>query len=53
MNKSVIWIGATIGGTIGSVIGSMVDHSPLGLWGIMLGGVGGIAGIWAAYKIQQ
>ena len=53
MNKSVIYIGATIGGTLGSVAGGMIDHSAFGLWGIMLGGVGGILGIWAAYKIQQ
>ena len=53
MNKSVIWIGATVGGAIGSVVGSRIDHSPLGLFGIVLGGVGGLVGIYIAYKIQQ
>ena len=53
MNKSLVYIGAGIGGTIGGFIGSAIDHSLLGLWGIILSGVGGILGIWAAYKIQQ
>lgn len=53
MSKSVIYIGATVGGTVGSLVGGMIDHSAFGLWGIMLGGIGGIAGIYLAYKIQQ
>jgi hypothetical protein len=53
MNKTVIYIGATVGGLAGGWIGSLFDHSLLGLWGILLGMVGGIAGIWAAVKLQQ
>lgn len=53
MNKTIIYIGATIGGALGGWIGSAIDHSLLGLWGIILSGVGGIAGIYIAYKIQQ
>ena len=54
MSKSIIYIGATIGGALGSVLGAWMDHGNyLGLWGILLGLVGGIAGIWAAFKLQQ
>ena len=54
MNKSVIYIGATIGGAGGGFLGGIFDHGNMfGLWGIMLSLVGGIAGIYAAYKIQQ
>lgn len=54
MNKSVIYIGATVGGLVGGWLGSMLDHGNLlGLWGIVFGAVGGLAGIYAAYKIQQ
>lgn len=53
MSKKVIYIGATIGGAVGSLLGSLLDNGNfLGLWGIILGGVGGLVGIWAAYKLQ-
>ncbi len=53
MNKTIIYIGATVGGVLGGWIGSVIDHSVRGLWGILLSVVGGIAGIYIGYKIQQ
>ena len=54
MNKSVVYIGATIGGVAGSFLGSFLDHGNyFGFWGIFLSLVGGLAGIWAAFKLQQ
>lgn len=53
MNKTLIYIGATVGGLVGSWLGSLLDHSLLGIWGILLGAVGGIAGIYVSYKLQQ
>ena len=53
MSKSVIYIGATIGGSLGGFLGGLIDHSLLGLWSIIFSLIGGLAGIWAAYKIQQ
>lgn len=54
MNKTVIYIGAGIGGAAGSYLGSLLDHgNMLGVWSILIGLVGGIAGIWAAVKLQQ
>jgi len=53
MSKTLIYIGAAIGGALGGWLGSLIDHSIFGLWGILLSGIGGLAGIYAAYKIQQ
>jgi hypothetical protein len=50
--KTYIWIGLTIGGIIGGAIGAMLDHgNPFGLWGLFLGTIGSLAGIWAGYKL--
>ena len=52
--KLLIWIGITVGGGIGAWLGSMLDKGNfLGLWGILLGGVGSLAGIWAGYKLGK
>ena len=49
--KTLIYIGLTVGGLIGGWLGSMMDHgNPFGAWGIILGTVGGLAGICAGYK---
>jgi hypothetical protein len=50
--KSLVWIGLTIGSIVGSGLGSLMDNGNyFGVWGIVLGALGGIAGIWAGYKI--
>lgn len=52
--KLAIGIGVTVGSVVGGWLGSLLDHgNMLGLWGILLGGVGGLVGIWAGYKIAQ
>ena len=51
MNKTLIWGGMFLGSTLGSLL-------PL-LWGggliavSLWGGVGGIAGIWAGFKVGK
>jgi len=50
----MIWIGIAIGGTLGGWAGAAMDHGNwLGLWSILLSGVGSIIGIWAGYKIGK
>lgn len=52
--KTAIGIGMTVGGLAGGWLGSLLDHgNAFGLWSILLGGVGGLVGIWAGYKIYQ
>jgi hypothetical protein len=50
--KTYIWIGITVGGVIGGILGGMLDHGNLlGMWGILLSGVGSIIGIFVGYKL--
>lgn len=52
--KMLIFIGVTVGGTLGGWLGAAMDHGNwMGGWSILLSGVGSIAGIWVAYKINQ
>lgn len=49
--KSYIWLGLGIGGTMGGFLGYLLDHNnPLGLWSILLGSLGSLAGIWLSYR---
>jgi len=51
--KMLIWIGAGVGGAVGGWLGSLLDGNMLGIWSILLSTIGGIAGIYAAYKLNQ
>lgn len=50
--KTYIWIGIIVGGLIGGAVGSAIDHgNMLGLWGILMSGVGSIVGIFVGFKV--
>jgi hypothetical protein len=49
--RALYYLGAGIGGTIASLIPALWGGSLFGGWSIILSGVGGIAGIWVAYKL--
>lgn len=54
MSKSLLYVGASVGGIAGGALGGMLDNGNfLGMWGILLSTVGGLLGVYAAYKIQQ
>ncbi len=54
MNKGIAYLVASIGGLAGSWLGSLLDHGGLFSVGAILGGlVGGIAGLYIVYKVQQ
>ncbi len=54
MDKKVIYIGASIFGALGSYLGSLIDGGNLlGIWSILGGLVGGMLGIYLAFKFQQ
>ncbi len=54
MNKTVIYIGASIFGAVGSFLGSLLDNGNFfGIWGLLGGLLGGILGIYLAYNFQQ
>jgi hypothetical protein len=52
-NRSLYWLGAGIGGTIGGFVPALWGGSLLGGWSIILSTVGGIIGLWAAYKFTK
>ncbi len=53
-SKTLIYTGLTIGGLFGGYLGSLLDNgNPFGLWGILLGTVGGFAGIWVGFRLGQ
>lgn len=50
--KLYIYIGIFIGGLLGGWLGAAMDHGNfLGLWSILSGTIGTLAGIWAGYKL--
>jgi len=52
--KALIYIGLAVGSTLGGLIGSWIDGGNIfGLWGLLLGAVGAIIGIWAGYKLGR
>lgn len=49
-NRSLYLLGAAVGGTIGGFVPSIWGGSDFGGWSILLSTVGGLLGIWAAYR---
>lgn len=50
--KTLIYTGLFIGSTIGGLIPALWGDSFISLSGVLLSGVGGIAGIVAGYKLS-
>ena len=50
--KTLVMLGAGVGGTAGGGIGALFDGG-LGLWSVLLSTIGGLAGIYIAYKLNQ
>ena len=51
--KSLIWIGVFVGGSVGGAIPLLWGADMLSLSSIFLSMVGGLAGIWAGFKLGQ
>jgi hypothetical protein len=52
-NRSLFLLGALVGGTIGSFVPELWGGSLLGGWSILFSTIGGLLGIWGAYKIAH
>ena len=50
--KSLIWIGVTVGSTIGGLVPLLWDPNAV-FSSVLFGAVGGLLGIWAAFKITS
>jgi hypothetical protein len=53
MEKTIVIIGMVIGSYAGSCVPLLWGESLLSMSSIILGGVGGLAGIFVAYKISR
>lgn len=54
MDKRIIMLSLTVGSVIGSYIPALWgDTSSFGVAGVLCGALGGFAGIWFGYRIQQ
>lgn len=51
--KSLIWIGVFVGGTIGGAIPTLWGASFFGISSVIGNMFGGLAGIWAGYRLGQ
>lgn len=55
MSKKTVYLFATIGGFIGSYLPVLIfhDNNMFSAWSIFGGLVGGLGGVWVAYKVGQ
>jgi hypothetical protein len=53
MNKQVIMIGMVIGSVLGGYLPALWGGSVFSVTSILCGGLGGIIGIWVAWKISR
>ncbi|MBU6426958.1 hypothetical protein KGQ27_01835 [Patescibacteria group bacterium] len=51
--KSLIWTGLFVGSTVGGYLPVLWGSSFLSISSIILSTVGGIAGIWAGFKLSR
>jgi len=52
-SKALITIGMIVGSALGGYIPSFWGADAFSLWSIVLGMVGGLAGIWAGYRLSR
>ena len=51
--KTLIFLGMTIGSAIGGCIPMLWGSGALSMSEVLLSAIGGIAGIWAGYKLSR
>lgn len=51
--KKLIWVGATLGGILGGCVPNLWHASGFSLSGVVFSALGGIAGIWVAYRLTR
>jgi hypothetical protein len=52
-SKSLIMIGLVVGSTIGSYLPMLWGADWLSIASVLFGGIGGLLGIWAGYKVSR
>lgn len=51
--KALITIGMIAGSVLGGYVPSLWGADPFSLWSMVLGMVGGFAGIWVGYRLSR
>ncbi len=52
-SKTAIWIGLAVGSFLGSMIGGIFSTGFFSFTGIICEAIGGILGIWLAFKLTH
>ncbi len=52
-SKTLIMIGMAVGSTLGSCVPTLWGAGWLSIASVLFGGVGGLLGIWAGYKVSR
>jgi hypothetical protein len=52
-DKQLIWVGAFVGSTVGGFVPRLWHASMLSISGIVCSAIGGLAGIWVAWKATR
>lgn len=52
-SKSLIMIGLVVGSTLGSYLPTLWGAGWLSIASVLTGGIGGLLGIWAGYKVSR
>ena len=53
MDRKLIWLGAIVGSTLGGCASMLWHASAFSLSSIVLSVVGGVAGIWLAFRMTR
>ncbi len=53
MSKKSVWLGMFIGSTIGGFVPMLWHASLFSISAILMSTLGGVAGIWAAYRLGR
>lgn len=51
--KTLVWLGFGVGSTVGSYVPTLWGGDLFSFSGLFCSFIGGIAGIWGAYKLSQ
>ena len=51
--RRLIWIGAIAGSTLGGLLPGLWHASLFSMWGLLFSTLGGLAGIWAGWRIGR
>jgi len=52
-SKSLIMIGLVVGSIVGSYVPALWGAGWLSIASVLIGGIGGLLGIWAGYKVSR